>query len=55
MKIPYKIVGRRPGDVRQSLSRVDKAAELLKWKTEKSLEDMCKDSWRWVQGNPNGY
>ena len=55
MKIPYKIVGRRPGDVEQLLSKVNKSAELLKWKTERSIEDMCKDSWRWVKANPNGF
>ena len=22
---------------------------------EKTLEDMCRDSWRWQKNNPNGY
>ena len=25
------------------------------WQAEHSLEDMCRDTWRWQQKNPNGY
>ena len=53
--IPHIITGRRAGDVEQLLAKVDKSAELLKWKTEKNIQDMCNDSWRWVKANPNGY
>ena len=28
---------------------------LLHWQAEKSLDDMCRDSWRWQSNNPNGY
>lgn len=43
--IPYDIVDRRPGDVASSYADVSKACEELGWKTEKSVEDMCRDSW----------
>lgn len=43
--IPYDIVDRRPGDVASSYADVSKAWEELGWKTEKSVEDMCRDSW----------
>ena len=32
-----------------------KAAEILGWTAEKTLEDMCKDSWNWQSHNVNGY
>lgn len=43
--IPYDIVSRRPGDVASSYADVTKAWEELGWKTEKTVEDMCRDSW----------
>jgi len=43
--IPYDIVDRRPGDVASSYADVAKAWDELGWKTEKTVEDMCRDSW----------
>lgn len=45
LKIPYVITGRRPGDLAESYADVRKAQAILGWKAEKSLEDMCRDSW----------
>lgn len=53
--VPYKIVERRPGDVATCYANADKALEELNWKTEKSIEDMCRDTWNWQSNNPNGY
>lgn len=53
--VPYKIVDRRPGDVATCYANADKALEELDWKTEKSIEDMCRDTWNWQSKNPNGY
>ena len=55
VEIPYEIVGRRDGDLPEYYADPSKANELLGWKTEKSLEDMCRDSWKWQSGNPDGY
>lgn len=55
IKIPYKIVGRRPGDIGTCFSDSGKAYEKLGWKTQFTLEDMCRDSWRWQSNNPTGY
>ena len=55
VKIPYEIVGRRPGDLATVYSCPDKSAELLGWKAEYNLEDMCRDSWNWQKNNPMGY
>ncbi|CYX60541.1 UDP-glucose 4-epimerase GalE [Streptococcus suis] len=53
--VPYKIVDRRPGDVATCYANADKALEELDWKTEKTIEDMCRDTWNWQSKNPNGY
>lgn len=47
--IPYQIVDRRPGDVAASWADVSLAESELGWKTERDLNDMCVDSWRWQQ------
>ena len=53
--VPYRIAPRRAGDVATCYSDPSKAAELLGWKAEKDIEDMCRDSWRWQSQNPKGY
>ena len=54
-ELPYVIDPRRPGDVAQCYSDPSRAAAVLGWKAEKTLEDMCADAWRWQSNNPNGY
>ncbi len=53
--LPYEIVARRPGDIATCYADPAKSAEVLGWKAEKTLEDMCRDSWNWQKNNPNGY
>ena len=53
--VPYQIVGRRPGDLATCYADPTKSAEILGWKAEKNLADMCADSWRWQSTNPKGY
>lgn len=53
--VPYKIAPRRPGDVTACYASPEKAKQELGWKTEKTIEDACVDSWRWQSQNPNGY
>lgn len=54
-KIPYTIAPRRPGDLPEFYADASKAATELHWKTEKTIEDACRDSWNWQQRNPHGY
>ncbi|HBF6041763.1 TPA: UDP-glucose 4-epimerase GalE [Clostridioides difficile] len=54
-EIPYKIVGRRAGDVAMCYADSSKAEKELGWKAKYELEEMCEDSWRWQSMNPNGY
>ena len=53
--VPYQIVDRRPGDIATCYADPAKSAEKLGWKAEKTLDDMCRDSWNWQSKNPMGY
>ena len=53
--VPYEIGPRRPGDIATCYADPAKSAEKLGWKAEKSLQDMCRDSWNWQSKNPQGY
>lgn len=45
--IPYQISPRRSGDLAEYYADASKAAQELGWISEKSIEDMCRDTWRW--------
>ncbi|KIV93263.1 UDP-glucose 4-epimerase GalE [Exophiala mesophila] len=53
--LPYQVVGRRAGDVLDLTSNPSRANSELGWKTERTLEDACRDLWRWTENNPEGY
>ncbi|MBE5734199.1 MAG: UDP-glucose 4-epimerase GalE [Clostridiales bacterium] len=53
--IPYKIMPRRPGDIDECYADPTKAQEILGFKAEKTLEDMCRDAMNWQNKNPDGY
>lgn len=53
--VPYVIGPRRAGDIDACFADPAKAKALLGWEATKTLEDMCRDSWRWQTNNPNGY
>ena len=47
-KVPYKIAPRRQGDIATCYAEPKKAREELGWTATKTLEDMCKDSWNYI-------
>lgn len=51
LKVNYKIVGRRAGDLPEFFADPTKALNELKWKTEKTLEDICRDTWNYQKNN----
>lgn len=53
--IPYKVVGRRSGDIATCYANIDLAKQLLNWTTEYDLNRMCVDAWRWQSKNPRGF
>lgn len=46
-KLPYKIVGRREGDVISAYANTDKANKVLGWEAAFSLEDALASAWKW--------
>lgn len=54
-KVPYEIAARRPGDLAVCYADPKKSAQVLGWKAELGLTDMCRDSFRWQSQNPKGY
>lgn len=54
-QIPYQITDRRPGDIGVCYANPEKAKKLLGWQAEKSLKEMCRDSWNWQVQNPDGF
>lgn len=53
--VPYVISPRRPGDVATVYADPSTAENLLKWKANLGVIDMCEDTWRWQSTNPYGY
>ena len=51
VKVNYKIGARRPGDIAACFADPTKAKEELGWIAEKGIEDMCKDSWNFIETN----
>ena len=53
--IPHRIVDRRPGDTASSVADPSLALKELGWRTQRSLDDICRDGWAWQTANPHGY
>lgn len=54
-RVPYRIAPRRPGDIAECLADPSKAERELDWRARRSLDDMMRDTWRWLAQNPNGF
>ena len=55
VEVPYVIDPRRPGDPDEVYADASKAEKLLGWKAKYGIDEMCVDTWRWQNNNPNGY
>jgi len=53
--LPYKLVGRRAGDIAECWADAQKADRELGWRAERGLEEIMRDSWRWQTDNPTGF
>jgi UDP-glucose 4-epimerase len=53
--IPHRIVARRTGDVAACWGDPSLARQRLGWTAQRTLEDMCRDSWNWQRKNPQGF
>lgn len=50
-EVKYKITPRRPGDIATCYADPCKAKEELGWTAEKTLKEMCQDSWNFIEKN----
>ena len=55
VKVPYVFSKRRPGDTCKVVADVSFVKSALKITPKMTIEDMCRDGWRWKKLNPNGY
>jgi UDP-glucose 4-epimerase len=55
VRIPRRIVARRPGDIATCYADPSLAERLLGWKARRGIEEMCRDAWRWQSRNPHGF
>ncbi|CAL60920.1 UDP-glucose 4-epimerase (Galactowaldenase) (UDP-galactose 4-epimerase) [Herminiimonas arsenicoxydans] len=46
-RVPYRVVARRPGDIAVCYADASLAQRELGWRAERSIEQMCVDTWRW--------
>jgi len=53
--VPWEGADRRPGDSACSIADPSLALQILGWSTSRSLEDICRDGWRWQVSHPHGY
>jgi UDP-glucose 4-epimerase len=54
-KVAYKIAPSREGDIAKCFADPSYAKEVLGWSAKKGIDEMCEDSWRWQNQNPDGY
>lgn len=54
-RIAFERADRRPGDVAECYADPSLAERELGWKANLTIDDMCRDAWRWQSGNPRGY
>ena len=50
LKVPYEIVGRRPGDIAECYADAGKAKRELGWTAKRDVMDMCRDAWGLERG-----
>jgi UDP-glucose 4-epimerase len=53
VKVPYKIAGRRVGDIEQIWADPRRANEILGWKAVETLENTLRSAWKWQQAISN--
>ena len=55
IELPFKVVGRRDGDIGYLVANNSLAKSILNWEPSLNLEEMCIDGWNWQKNNPNGF
>ena len=55
VEVPFIFSDRRKGDVCKLVANNLKAKKILNWHPKRSIEEMCRDGWRWKLENPKGF
>ena len=53
--INFKYLPRREGDLAAFWADSSRAYQTMSWKSERNIKNICEDTWRWHELNPNGY
>ena len=53
--LPYEFTSRREGDQENVVADNSKILSILDWVPKRTIEDMCRDGWKWQTLYPNGY
>lgn len=53
--LAHEFAPRRPGDLAAFWADPERAKRVLGWRVQRTLDDMCADTWRWQSRNPQGY
>ena len=51
IKLNYKILGRRDGDIEKIYANTNKSLDKLNWSANRDLDDMMKSAWKWEKKN----
>jgi len=54
-QVPFDLVARRDGDAAITVADPGLALQRLGWRTQRNLDDICRDGWAWQSANPAGY
>ena len=54
VKVPFRVVERRQGDIASCFADPGLARRILGWQSSRTLENMCADSWRWQNSLQDG-
>jgi len=55
VKIKFKYLPRREGDLASFWADSAKSFEKMNWKPTRNIKNICEDTWRWHKLNPIGY
>ena len=53
--LPHRFKDRRPGDISEIFSDPSLALDVIGWRAELGIDQMCSDAWSWQHANPEGY
>ncbi|QNI52848.1 UDP-glucose 4-epimerase [Synechococcus sp. BIOS-E4-1] len=54
-QVPFELVARRDGDAAITVADPGLALQRLGWRTQRGLDEICRDGWAWQSANPAGY